>query len=312
MKTAIMFSGQGTQYPGMMRDIVDHNKEAKEIFQIAQEVLGRDIYHLAMESQSEELDKTVNTQPCLLACELAAWCVLQELKISYEAVLGFSLGEWSALVASGVASVQDVLCAVGRRAEAMQRAVPLGAGGMAVVLGVDGESVSALCRSIGGIAPANYNCPGNISVAGTTEAVGRFLAAATEQDWTANRLAVSIPSHCALMRPAADELVPIIRDMQMETPEKALVMNATGTVVDRVDSIKENLIRQLSHPVLFQQSVEYLLDAGFDTFIEIGPGKTLCGMVKRTAKSRKKKVNVFPFHSLETVDNVRRALSMNQ
>lgn len=312
MKTAIMFSGQGTQYPGMMRDIVDQNKETREIFQIAQEVLGRDIYHLTMESSQEELDQTVNTQPCLLGCELAAWRVLRELEIPYEAALGFSLGEWAALAASGAASVRDVVHAVGRRAEAMQRAIPLGAGGMAVVLGVDGEAVSALCHAIGEIVPANYNCPGNISVAGTTEAVEHFLAEAAERGWIASRLAVSIPSHCDLMRPAADELAPIIQNMQMETPEKVLVMNATGTAADRVESIRENLIRQLSQPVLFQQSVEYLLDAGFDTFIEIGPGKTLGGMVKRTAKNRKKKADVFPFHSLETADSARRVLSVNR
>lgn len=305
MKTAIMFSGQGTQFPGMMRDIIDQNNEAKEIFQIAQEVLNRDIYHLTMESQQEELDQTVNTQPCLLVCELAVWRVLQKLEVPYEAVFGFSLGEWAALAASGVASVQDIIRVVSRRAEVMQQAAPLGVGGMAVVLGADGESVSALCRSIGDIAPANYNCPGNISVAGTSEAIERFLIKAEEQEWMVSRLAVSIPSHCALMRPAADELAPMIQDMHMEIPGKMLVMNATGTAVDRVDSIKEGLVRQLSQPVLFQQSIENLLEAGFDTFIEIGPGKTLCGMVKRTAKRRKKKVNVFPLHSLETMETVK-------
>lgn len=304
MKTAVMFSGQGTQYPGMMRDIVDQHEESKEIFRIARDVLGRDIYHLTMASRPEELDRTVNTQPCLLACELAAWRLLQKLGIAYEAALGSSLGEWAALAASGAASVEDAIRAVGRRAEAMQRAVPLGAGGMAVVLGVDEGSVSALCRSIGDIAPSNFNCPGNISVAGTAEAVERFLARAEEQGWEASRLAVSIPSHCGLMRPAADVLAPMIRDMRMEPPGRTLVMNAVGTAAGSVADIKEALIRQLSQPVLFQQSVEYLLGEGFDTFIEIGPGKTLCGMVKRTAKSRKKKVSALPFHSLETADAV--------
>lgn len=304
MKTAVMFSGQGTQYPGMMRDIIDQHEEAKEIFQIARDVLGRDIYSLAMESQPEELNQTVNTQPCLMACELAAWRLLQKLKIPYEAVFGFSLGEWAALVAAGAVSVQDAIRTVGQRADAMQRAVPLGTGAMAVVLGADEESVSVLCRSIGSIAPANYNCPGNISVAGTAEAVERFLVQAQEKGLMASRLAVSIPSHCDLMQPAADELAPVIRDMRMEPPRTVLVMNTTGDEVDQTDNIKDNLVRQLTHPVMFQQSIEHLLDAGYDTFIEIGPGKTLCGMVKRTSKSRRKKVNVLPFNSLETAHNI--------
>lgn len=307
MKTAVMFSGQGTQYPGMMQDIADQHEEAKEIFEIAQGVLGRDIYSLAMKSQPEELNKTVNTQPCLLACELAAWRLLQKWKIPYEAVLGFSLGEWAALVASGVASVQDVVRAVGHRAEAMQRAVPLGKGGMAVVLGADQGSVSDLCCSTGNIAPANYNCPGNISVAGTAEAVECFLVRAQEQGLMASRLAVSIPSHCELMRPAADELAPIVQNMHMEPPGTALVMNATGVETDGIVNIKENLIRQLCQPVLFQQSIEYLLDAGYDTFIEIGPGKALCGMVKRISKSRRKKVDVFSFNSMETAYHAKKA-----
>lgn len=305
MKTAVMFSGQGTQYPGMMQDIIDQNDESKELFQIAHEILGRDVYRLTIQSQPEELNQTVNTQPCLIACELAAWRLLQKLNIPYEAVLGFSLGEWAALVAAGVVPVPDAFRAVGRRAEAMQRAVPLGAGGMAVVLGADEAAVTELCRSIGNIAPANYNCPRNISVAGTAEAVERFMARAQEKEWMVNRLAVSIPSHCDLMQPAVEELTPVIQDMYMVPPKAVLVMNATGTETDQVSSIKDNLIRQLSQPVLFQQSVEYLLDLGYDTFVEIGPGKTLCGMVKRTAKSRKQKVEVLPFHSLESVDTVR-------
>lgn len=305
MKTAIMFSGQGTQYPGMMQDIIDQNEASKEIFQIANEILGRDIYRLTMESQPEELNQTVNTQPCLIACELAAWRLLQKLGIPYEAVLGFSLGEWAALVASGVASVQDVIRVVDRRARVMQQTVPLGTGGMAVVLGADEVAVSELCRSIGSIAPANYNCPGNISVAGTAEAIECFLAKAREKEWMVTQLAVSIPSHCYLMQPAVEEMFPVIQDMHMIPPKTMFVMNVTGAGTEQVSRIKDNIIRQLSQPVLFQQSIEYLLDIGYDTFIEIGPGKTLCGMVKRTAKNYKKKVEVLPFYSLKTANAAR-------
>ncbi len=308
MKTAIMFSGQGTQFPGMMRDITEQNPEAKEIFKIAREALGRDIYALTMEGAQEELNQTVNTQPCLLAAELAAWRMLQSLGISYEAALGFSLGEWSALAAAGAITIRDAFRAISLRAEAMQRAVPLGAGGMAAVLGADGQVVSALCRNIGGITPANYNCPRNITVAGTSQAVKRFLLKAQEEGLTVAELAVSIPSHCALMQPAADELAPVIQNLSMRPPKFALVMNATGTMTQDEALIKDNLIRQLTQPVLFQQSVELLLDKGYDTFLELGPGKTLCGMVKRTAKNRGKKVSALPFHSLETAETVRQLI----
>jgi len=308
MKTAIMFSGQGTQFPGMMRDITQQNSEAKEIFEIARETLGRDIYTLTMEGTQEELNRTVNTQPCLLTAELAAWRMLQSIGISYGAVLGFSLGEWSALAAVGTITIQDAFRAVSMRAEAMQRAVPLGTGGMAVVLGADGQVVSALCQDIGDIAPANYNCPRNITVAGTSRAVKRFLLKTQKEGLTAAELAVSIPSHCALMQPAADELAPVIRNLPMQPPEFALVMNATGTVIQDIEHIKDNLIQQLTQPVLFQQSVELLLDKGYDTFLELGPGKTLCGMVKWTAKDRGKKVLALPFHSLETAETVRQLI----
>lgn len=306
MKTAIMFSGQGAQYPGMMGDIFENYPQVKDIFDAAERVLKRNIYELSMAAAPAELNRTQNTQPCLLACELAAFQVFQTCGLGYEAALGFSLGEWAALVASGAACAEDVLRAIGARAGAMQRAVPPDEGGMAVILGKDAEFVSQLCSSIGGITPANYNCPGNITVSGTSAAIQTLLRRAEEEKLMVNPVAVSIPSHCALMEPAAEELRPMIQALPLNQPEIELVMNATGRPAAEREEIKENLIRQLSSPVLFQQSVEYLLEKGFDTFIEIGPGKALSGMVKRTAKQAKKKIAVISFNSLAGVEEVKK------
>ncbi len=306
MKTAIMFSGQGAQYPGMMRDIYEAYPEAMEVFKKAESVLERDIYELAMNAGQEELNLTQNTQPCLLACELAALRVFHQCGLPYEAALGFSLGEWTALVAAGALQEEDVLRAIGVRADAMQRAVPPGEGGMVSILGQDAEFVSRLCDSIGGIAPANYNCPGNITVAGTSAAARALLKRAEAEGLMAVPVAISVPSHCVLMEPAVKELRPMIQALPMGEPRVELVMNATGRPAADSGEIRENLIRQLSDPVMFQQSVEYLLEKEYDTFIEIGPGKALSGMVMRTAKKAKKKVRILQFNCLEDVETVKK------
>ena len=305
MKAAIMFSGQGAQHPGMMRDIYEQFDAAKEVFDQASGLLGRDMRALAMDSIQEELDRTRNTQPCLLTCELAAFHVFRTLGLRYDAAMGFSLGEWAALAAAESVAEADVFKAIEKRADAMQRAVPAGEGCMVAVLGKDAQFVAGLCQSIGDIAPANYNCPGNITAAGTAQAGEKLLKAAEEQGVMATKVAISVPSHCVLMAPAAEELSPMIQAFAVREPKVEFIMNAVGKAVADPEQIKENLIKQLVSPVMFQQSVEYLLENDFDTFIEIGPGKTLSGMVKRTAKQAKKKVSVLSFNSLEGVEAVR-------
>lgn len=306
MKTAIMFSGQGAQYPGMMQDIFAAYPQTRDVFDLAEKVLGQDIYGMSMNSSPEELNRTRNTQPCLLACELAAFRVFQTCGLPFEAAFGFSLGEWAALAAAGAAQEEEVLRTIGMRADAMQRAVPPGEGSMVAILGQSAQFVAQLCASIGVIAPANYNCPGNITVAGTAEAARTLLRRAEEEKLMVAQVPVSVPSHCALMEPAAEELRPTIRSLSIRKPQVTLVMNATGCPAESPTEIQENLIRQLSNPVMFQQSVEYLLGQDFNTFIEIGPGKVLSGMVKRTAKQEKKKVNILTFNSLEDVEAVKR------
>lgn len=310
MKTAILFSGQGGQQPGMMRDLIDAYPAARELFDMASALLGRDIYTLTMEGTQEELDRTENTQPCVLACELAAFRVYQKLGLPFDAVVGFSLGEWAAVSACGAAKEEDVLRLIASRASAMQRAVPLGEGAMAAILGKDAAFVQKLCQAAKDVSPANYNCPGNITVSGTATGIDRLLKAADEQGIMATRVPVSVPSHCPLLAPAVEELRPVIQTLSLREPQVALIMNATGKVTSAPEEIRENLIQQLVCPVLFQQSVELLLAHGFDCFVELGLGKTLSNMVKRIAKAAKVSVKMFQFNSLEGCEKVREALGI--
>ena len=305
MKVAIMFSGQGSQYPGMMQDLFENYPCAMESFELAKQVYGRDIYDICMNGTQEKLDETENTQPCLLVCEFAALRVLKELGIPYDAAMGFSLGEWTALSAVGAADEAEILKIVELRAAAMQRAVPLGQGGMASILGKDNEFVAQFCKEIGDVEPAIYNCAGNISVAGKSDAIDRFLQRAEAEEIMASRVAISIPSHCWLMEPAVEELTPLINALELRRSHTAFVMNASGQETGEPEQIKANLIRQLSKPVLFGQSVETLLEQDYDTFIEVGPGKVLSGLVKRAARQMKKKVTICSFNSCESVQAVK-------
>ena len=299
MKTAILFSGQGAQYPGMMLDIADAFKEAGDLFALADSALNRSFYDFIAHSDQETLNQTRNTQPCMLVCELAALRVLQSMGLPYDAVCGFSLGEWAAVVACGALGEADALQMIVRRADAMQRSVPEGMGAMAYILGQSDEFVEAYCKELGDVAPANYNGQGNISVAGTAEAIDRFLTKGEQDGYMVGRIPVSIPSHCWLMEPAARELEPYVYDLEMCAPTKQLYMNATGKTASDVGEIKNNLIRQLTSPVLFRQTVDALLQEGFDTFIEVGPGKTLSKMVKKAAKQKKAGVQILQANSVE-------------
>lgn len=288
----------------MMRDLIDAYPAARELFDMVSSLLGRDLYALTMEGSQEELDRTENTQPCLLACELAAFRVYRELGLPCEAATGFSLGEWAALAASGAADERTVLELIAKRAAAMQRAVPPGKGGMAAVLGKDAAFVEELCRSLGGVSPANYNCPGNVTVAGSAEGIGRLLEEAESRGFMASRVSVSVPSHCGLMLPATEELRPLVQELSLTEPRLEFVMNATGKPAEASSEIRENLILQLVRPVLFQQSIERLLEEGYDSFVEIGPGKALSNMVRRTAKAAKVPVKLYQLHSLRGIEEL--------
>lgn len=282
--TAFLFSGQGAQYPGMMGNLFSEFPEAAALLHTADSVLGIPLSEVIAMGPADELNKTRNTQPALLTCEVAALTVLRSSGVRADCLAGFSLGEWSALVAGGVISFEDGLRIVSKRAEAMQTAVPEGEGAMAVVLGKSADEVEALCRENGAVTPSNYNCPGQITIAGTADGIGRFMTAAAERGIVAKQLAISVPSHCWLMKPAAEALAAELERVSFRDSALPIVMNCTAEAEQRGSVIKANMIRQLTEPVLFEKTVRRLFADGVQNFVEIGPGRTLAGLVKKTAK----------------------------
>ena len=282
-KIAFLFSGQGAQHPGMMADIFASDTSAKALLEQADAQLA--LSGLILEGPAEELNKTENTQPAMVVAEVAALQVLQQAGICPDYIAGFSLGEWPALVAAGVISFQTCLDLVRKRAQYMQTAVPIGMGGMAVVLGKSAAEVDALCAECEGVTASNYNCPGQVSVSGKMEGIEKLLHLATERGIVAKQLPISVPSHCALMQSAAEKMSLELTDVDFADASVPVVMNCTAEPAVDGETIKGNMIRQLTEPVRFEESVRFLLAQGVDTFVEIGPGKTLVGLVKKTAKA---------------------------
>lgn len=283
MKVAFLFSGQGAQYTGMMKDIAEKSEKAKNIFSIADETLGRSISNLCFEGAQEELNFTHNTQPCVLSADLAAYAAITENGIQPAAVAGFSLGEYAALVAAGVIGISDVFAVVQKRADYMQEAVPVGKGAMAAVMKLSDTEVEALCSEVDGyVAPANFNCPGQIVVSGEAEAVDKLLGIAKERKIRAMKLAVSAPFHCEMMNLAAENLRMPLSAITFSSPVVPVYMNVDAEAEDESERIFEKLILQAKSPVRWEKTLRNMYADGIDTFIELGPGKTLSGFVKKT------------------------------
>lgn len=283
IKTAFIFSGQGAQYPGMMKDIAEKFATAQEVFDIADKTLGRGVGHLCFEGTQDDLNLTHNTQPCVLAADLAAYKALEASGITPEAVAGFSLGEYAALVAAGVIDINGVFPLIQKRADLMQDAVPVGKGAMAAVMRLTAEEVLALCEEVEGYAaPANYNCPGQIVVSGEADAVDRLCALARERKIRAAKLPVSAPFHCGLMGSAAENLKEPLRKTPLSPPNIPVYMNVDARREESPDRIREKLIAQARLPVRWEETLRNMAGDGIDTFVEVGPGKTLSGFVKKT------------------------------
>ncbi len=287
MKTAFLFSGQGAQYVGMGKELKEQYACAKELFQRADDALGFSLSNICFE-QEAELNKTEFTQPAILTMSMAALACLSENGISADYVAGLSLGEYSALTASGVFDFEDAVRLVQKRGRFMTEAVPEGQGSMYAVIGMEREEVEDICKKCqqyGFVAPANYNAPGQIVIAGEAQAAEKAAALAKETGAKiVSKLNVSGPFHTALLEPASKKLAEELKKLKLHNMNIPVITNVTGKEVENSEEIIPLLIKQVMSPVRWEETILTLSQRGVDTFVEIGPGKTLSGFVKRTIK----------------------------
>ncbi|MBR7888529.1 ACP S-malonyltransferase [Marinomonas sp. A79] len=285
-KLAFVFPGQGSQQLGMLADIAEKHDIIEQTFAQASQVLGYDLWNL-VQNDAEKLNQTDKTQPALLTASVALWRLWEQqggAKPAY--VAGHSLGEYSALVCAGVMAFADAVALVKLRGEYMLEAVPAGEGAMAAIIGLDDEKVIKACEEASGIVSAvNFNSPGQVVIAGHVAAVEAAMVKAKEAGAKrALPLPVSVPSHCELMVPAGKKLAEKLESIEFSAPSCILVQNVTAQAVSDPQTIKANLVAQLSEPVLWTQSVQLLSELGVDTTFECGPGKVLSGLNKRIVK----------------------------
>ncbi|WP_419852000.1 ACP S-malonyltransferase [Actinobacillus pleuropneumoniae] len=292
---AMVFPGQGSQAVGMLADLATAYPIVEETFKQASDVLGYDLWDLVQNGSAEDLGQTQRTQPALLASSVAIYRVWQqkypELKPSVMA--GHSLGEYSALVCAGVLDFQDAIKLVELRGNAMQQAVPAGTGAMYAIIGLDNEAIINACEQaqaeVGEIVSAvNFNSPGQVVIAGTKAAAeksGELCKAAGAK--RALPLAVSVPSHCALMKPAADKLAEALQNITLNAPVVPVINNVDVSVETDAEAIRNALVRQLYSPVRWTETVEKMANEGVTTLYEIGPGKVLTGLTSRIVKELK-------------------------
>ncbi|MEW6067469.1 MAG: ACP S-malonyltransferase [Nitrospirota bacterium] len=301
-KIAFVFPGQGSQYVGMGKDIYENFDIAREIFKEASDTLGYDLAGLCFNGPVEELNKTFRTQPSILTVSTAIYMVLSSKGIKPSIVAGHSLGEYSALVAADVLSFRDAVRITEKRGQFMQEAVPEGKGLMAAILGMERKKVDEICKSLksGYASPANYNCPGQIVVAGEKVAVEEAITLC--KDAGAKRavpLSVSVPSHCRLMEDASRKLAELLDKIEFKKSEVPLVNNADAKFLNNVENIKSSLIRQISSPLLWEDSIKIISDSGINTFIEVGPGKVLSGLIKRITPH----ANILNVEDIKSLEN---------
>ena len=290
MALAYIFPGQGSQYAGMGKNLVDNFPAAKRIFEEADDALGFSISRLCFAGPADELQLTENTQPAILAVSAAALAVLRAEGLpEADYVAGHSLGEYSALLAAGSLSLADALRTVRARGQYMQEAVPVGVGAMAAILGAELALVKSACEEAADgqvCSPANINSPGQVVIAGNAEAIDRAIDLLKARGARrAVKLNVSAPFHCALMRPAQEKLAIDLERLQFEDLQIPLVTNVDATANTNGARARDALIRQVTAPVCWLESVELLTGKGVNTFIEVGPGKVLGGLLRQIDRS---------------------------
>ena len=306
---AMVFPGQGSQTVGMLAELASDYPIVQETFKQASEVLGYDLWQLVQEGPAEELNKTWQTQPALLTASVAVYRVWQQKypALKPEVMAGHSLGEYSALVCAGVLDFQDAVKLVELRGKLMQQAVPEGTGAMYAIIGLDSDAIINACKQAeqGEVVSAvNFNSPGQVVIAGAKAAVER--AAALCKEAGAKRalpLAVSVPSHCALMKPAADQLSVSLESITLKEAGVSVLNNVDVKNEMEADAIRNALVRQLYSPVRWTETVEKMAQNGVEVLVEVGPGKVLNGLTKRIADSLQS-VSVNDVKSLDSVEEV--------
>lgn len=303
-KTAFVFPGQGSQTVGMCKEFYDNYACAKKVFEEADEALGFSIAKMCFEGPEDQLRLTMNTQPAILTCSIAVLAVLRENGLNCQIAGGHSLGEYSALVAAGSLSLADTVRSVRKRGQFMQEAVPVGEGAMAAVMGLEPETIDAICRKVEAecgeaVQAVNFNCPGQVVIAGAAGAVTKAIDALKEAGARrAVSLPVSAPFHSTLMRPAAARLKEVLDEVEFHDAKFPVVANVTAKPVTKAEEIRSLLVQQAASPVKWEMSMRYMLGEGFDTFVEVGPGKVLTGFTRKIDRTANA-LNVEDMDSLE-------------
>ncbi|MFD2180440.1 ACP S-malonyltransferase [Veronia pacifica] len=285
-KFAVVFPGQGSQAVGMLADLAEHYDVVKETFAEASDVLGYDLWALVQNGPEADLNETHRTQPALLTASVAVWRVWNQQGLEQPSVLaGHSLGEYSALVCAGVIDFKQAVKLVELRGKLMQEAVPAGVGAMSAIIGLDNNAIAKACEEAAQgevVSPVNFNSPGQVVIAGNKDAVERANVLCKEAGAKrALPLPVSVPSHCALMKPAAEKLAVALAEVSFQSPSIPVINNADVAMETDPDAIKNALVRQLHGPVRWTESVEAMAEQGVETLLEMGPGKVLTGLAKR-------------------------------
>ena len=311
MKIGYIFPGQGTQVVGMGKDIYEKYEEAKNVYKIIDGALNENIEKLTYESEQEELNKTENTQIAIYAMSMAILKILNNNGIKPEVTAGLSLGEYSALTAAGVISLEDGAKIVRTRGKLMQNLAPEGNWSMAAIIGLKDEKVKEACMKVtnGFVKAVNYNCPGQVVVSGEKEAVVEAMENVKELG--AKRvieLKTSGPFHTEKLQKASAELKKELEKIDFKNFEIPVIKNLNGEKYEEADDMADILAKHVVNPVKFGKSIEKMIEMGIDTFIEIGPGKTLSGFVKKVCKKLDKEVNVFNIENIETLETTLQAL----
>ncbi len=304
-KNMFLFSGQGSQYVGMAKELCDKYSNAKKIFETANEILGYDLSEVTFNGPAEELNKTVNSQPAIMACSLCALEAVKSEGVTFDGVAGHSLGEYAAMVASGMLSLDDGFKVIKARAEAMQKAAEANKGAMCAIIGLSAEEIEKTCEEIDGyVVPVNYNSTVQTVVAGDIDAVDRAISEFTEKKARCMKLNVASAFHSKLMQSAADEFYDKIKDVKFNEPKVEFYSNVLGGKLTDFSDMPALLAKHIVSPVKFTSELAQMDEAGYENYIELGPNKVLTGLVKKTLKGR----NASNVENLKTLDKALEAL----